>query len=1210
MINRSQLLAGLQGLLRRVESDLLERSHLDTLPEVQEALRSEYEQAKQSARTALSYEEWRSDYAMHIGAAWILSGVFVRFLEDNELIDPPLLAGTENRLQRARDEYEQYFRSHPTETDREYLLAGFSKLAKLAGGAEIFGQHNPVYEVTTWLSGDAAGELLKFFQQLDPGTGTLVHDFTDATWDTRFLGDLYQDLSERARKKYALLQTPQFVEQFILERTLEPAIEEFGLEGFRMIDPACGSGHFLLGAFQRLMERWYRQDPNEKYAVLAQRALDSVHGVDINPFAVAIARFRLLLAAMKVTGITGLKNAPAFKIHLACGDSLLHGEGIQLELEEFESPKKHHYKSEDITELNRILVPGHYHAVVANPPYIVPKDAAANAAYRKLYRRSCHRQYSLAVPFMERIFQLAIDKGFTGQITANSFMKREFGKKLIEEFFPTVDLTHVIDTSGAYIPGHGTPTVIVFGRNRRPIDSIIRTVMGIKGEPSTPDEPAKGLVWSAICDQVDVSGSQSEFVSVADSVRDSFYKHPWSIGGGGASDLREQLDSTSSISLSNVISEIGFMIITGEDNCLVLPSGCARRIRNLQVMSMGDGESLRDWSDDSNLEVLWCNDRSGKRLDISKLQSHLEFLWAYRTSLKERKAFGVPVEQKGIPWWAIREVYCDKISTPLSIAFASVATHNHFVLDRGGKVFKQSSPVIKLSTDATEDDHLALLGLLNSSTSAFWLRQVCHDKGGGGIGGGLATETWEHFFDYAATKIEGTPIPQNYHSVLKRSKHLDETAKKLNHLLPDFLLSRHSSSPEFKLLEQKDVPSSQVRNQMISIQEELDWQCYQLYGLVTEDLTDQNDPPFIQLGQRAFEIVMARKMAAGELETTWFERHNSTPITELPAHWSDGDKRLVERRIEVIQTNKKIALIEQPEYKRRWNTEPWDSQLERALRNWLLDRLETYFDFDGRMNNSGAPIAQVPIAILSTVKLADLAQQDPDFMQVGAFYRHSETFHLQTLIDELIEAESVPLLPILRYKPTGLRKRAEWEHTWTLQRQEDAIDARTPLPTDHPDHLTLLQAKDLKTREVGTIPVPPKYTSADFLSHYWRLRGKLDVSKERWVSFPYCEGNDGKLAIAWAGYDHLQLTQALSNYYIDIKENLGGSEDPRLIPILACLLELLPWLKQWHGAIDPTYGYAMSDYFEDFIQEEARYLNQTLDQIRAWEPPKRTTRRR
>jgi hypothetical protein len=72
--------------------------------------------------------------------------------------------------------------------------------------------------------------LLRFFQKINANTGELIHEFTDHQWDTRFLGDLYQDLSEAARKKYALLQTPEFVEEFILDRTLDPAIEEFGLE--------------------------------------------------------------------------------------------------------------------------------------------------------------------------------------------------------------------------------------------------------------------------------------------------------------------------------------------------------------------------------------------------------------------------------------------------------------------------------------------------------------------------------------------------------------------------------------------------------------------------------------------------------------------------------------------------------------------------------------------------------------------------------------------------------------------------------------------------------------------------------------------------------------------------------------------------------------------------------------------------------------------
>ena len=75
---------------------------------------------------------------------------------------------------------------------------------------------------------------------------------------------------------------------------------------------------------------------------------------------------------------------------------------------------------------------------------------------------------------------------------------------------------------------------------------------------------------------------------------------------------------------------------------------------------------------------------------------------------------------------------------PLSITFAFVATHNHFVLDRGGKVFKRSAPVIKLPEGASEDDHLRLLGVLNSSTACFWLKQNSHDKGSSGVDRGRA----------------------------------------------------------------------------------------------------------------------------------------------------------------------------------------------------------------------------------------------------------------------------------------------------------------------------------------------------------------------------------------------------------------------------------------------------------------------------------------
>jgi hypothetical protein len=239
-------------------------------------------------------------------------------------------------------------------------------------------------------------------------------------------------------------------------------------------------------------------------------------------------------------------------------------------------------------------------------------------------------------------------------------------------------------------------------------------------------------------------------------------------------------------------------------------------------------------------------------------------------------------------------------------------------------------------------------------------------------------------------------------------------------------------------------------------------------------------------------------------------------------------------------------------------------------------------------------------------------------MQVAVLYRNDPAFDIQKLVNELVEAESVPLLPVLRYKDAGLRKRAEWERTWELQRLEDKllagenVDLSTwNLELSKDSHTAFLRTKHQELSTRLAIPVPPKYTGSDFASStYWRLRGKLDVPKERWISFPHCEGDDGTLMIAWAGYDHLQLARAISAYYVDVQERLGGRDDPRLVPLLACLIELLPWLKQWHNDVDPEFGLPMGDYFEGFIQEEARQMGKTLDEIKAWGPPQRIARRR
>lgn len=237
-------------------------------------------------------------------------------------------------------------------------------------------------------------------------------------------------------------------------------------------------------------------------------------------------------------------------------------------------------------------------------------------------------------------------------------------------------------------------------------------------------------------------------------------------------------------------------------------------------------------------------------------------------------------------------------------------------------------------------------------------------------------------------------------------------------------------------------------------------------------------------------------------------------------------------------------------------------------------------------------------ALLSAATLAETLRTDPAFLQVAELYRGRQDFDLVRLVSELVQSQGVPFLPRLYLKPSGLRKREAWEETWGLQRREDVIDALTALPEGDPGRLTAAQATERKRQEVGDIPVPPAYVSADFLkSHWWQLRGKLDVPKERYVLFPGCERDaDPTPVLCWAGWNHLQRAQAIAAYHEEAR-NEGWSDDRRF-PLLEGLSALVPWLKQWHNAQDPIYGMCLGDYFEEFVMGELRAMGKTAEGTR------------
>ena len=517
----------------------------------------------------------------------------------------------------------------------------------------------------------------------------------------------------------------------------------------------------------------------------------------------------------------------------------------------------------------------------------------------------------------------------------------------------------------------------------------------------------------------------------------------------------------------------------------------------------------------------------------------LRFFWPYRTRLRNRLAFSVPIEKKGLKWWQVREVYRERFRTPLSIAFAFVATHNHFVLDRGGKVFNRSAPVIKLSATATEDDHYALLGLLNSSTACFWMKQVFQNKGATSANRNHPDPV-RYAYEFSATGLAQCPVPRlnGVHArLVEAARLLDGLAREAAALVSQDSLAAtvgtHSSVRELRLwLDARWRGYDRHRERMVALQEECDWLVYVAFGLAEPTLLAPLElyaTITCPRGDRPFERVHGRhsSIRAGG-ETLSAAAAEVPPVGTLSPSLSE----LWSLREARVRASPELSQIETALYKRAWRdseqnvagarhrAEVNHSQLER----WLADTAESW-----------AKARPQPFTLEAMV--AGL-QADERVQRVAGALTGREDYSLSELIAGLLAADSVPDHPFHTYTEAGLTKRQVWEDVWALQRREDAGE------------------------NVGTIPVPPEYSqgsrgkSTDFLrNEYWKLRGSLDVPKERFIAMTEVPG-DGSTQYGWAGWTPLQRLKAL--LALDEKLEDAGQPLADRIGLLDSAWRLLP----------------------------------------------------
>ncbi|MCX6021885.1 MAG: N-6 DNA methylase, partial [Chloroflexi bacterium] len=276
----------------------------------------------------------------------------------------------------------------------------------------------------------------------------------------------------RRRKEQGIYYTPRWVVDYIVQQTLGRWLDEHGadtdgLERLAVLDPACGSGSFLIRAYETLLEHHGdlaggtadHLDRQVREHVLRR----NIFGVDLDPQAVEVARLNLLVRMVREE-----EPLPPLADNILRGNSLISGGEAELRPHFGDAWEAKRPLTWERT-FRSVMERGGFNVIIGNPPYIriqaLPEED--RDYYRSAYQ-SAYGSFDIYVLFIERALNLLKEGGRLGFITSGKFLKSEYGKRLIEVVQADATVEELVDLSTLQVFGDATtyPAILLLRKGR------------------------------------------------------------------------------------------------------------------------------------------------------------------------------------------------------------------------------------------------------------------------------------------------------------------------------------------------------------------------------------------------------------------------------------------------------------------------------------------------------------------------------------------------------------------------------------------------------------------------------------------------------------------------------------------------------------------------------------------------------------------------
>jgi type I restriction-modification system DNA methylase subunit len=271
------------------------------------------------------------------------------------------------------------------------------------------------------------------------------------------------------KKAGGVYYTPSYIVEYIVQQTVGRLLEgktPQQISKLHILDPACGSGSFLLGAYQRLLDyhrQWYEgHDPQQlakakRPAIYQGRGgewrlttgekkrilLNNIYGVDIDRQAVEVTKLSLLLRVLEGENQETLgqqlklwreRALPDLGENIKCGNSLIGPDYFEGQLMPDEEEMRRVNPFDWEKEFPDIMAAGGFDAVIGNPPYLrvqgLQEHYGDQIDYLTRRFQSAVKRFDLYLLFAEKGFELLREQGRLGFICPHKFLNSDFGSGL------------------------------------------------------------------------------------------------------------------------------------------------------------------------------------------------------------------------------------------------------------------------------------------------------------------------------------------------------------------------------------------------------------------------------------------------------------------------------------------------------------------------------------------------------------------------------------------------------------------------------------------------------------------------------------------------------------------------------------------------------------------------------------------------------------